>query len=104
MKDQKSQYQELLRTYFKQQEEAEFIKEWTFQPKINQSSQCRMYFYQSSEDATGLKHKADVIKRNELWKESKNKKLESLKREQEMQINEQCTFTPKMNSGKYVIM
>jgi hypothetical protein len=50
-----------------------------------------------------MKHKADVIKRNQLWKESKEKKLECLKKEKEMQMNEQCPFTPKMNSGKAIM-
>ena len=97
-KDERSQYHELLRAYFKQQEDEEIAKQCTFKPKINPSSQCRMYFYESSEE-DGTKHKANVIKRNELWKKSKEDKIGALKQEQELQIQEEWTFAPNVNSN-----
>lgn len=59
----------MLRQYFKQQEEEKIAKECTFKPKINLKSQCRFYFYESTTDSSHIKQKADVIKRNELWKQ-----------------------------------
>lgn len=96
LKDRKTQYHELLRAYFHQQQEEEILTQCTFQPKINPSSQCRFYFNESGQDSQYVKKKADVIKRNELWKECKEKKLKALKKEQEMQFKDQCTFTPHM--------
>lgn len=73
----------MLRAYFKQQEEDKITQECTFKPKINAKSQCRFYFYESTTDTSNIKQKADVIKRNELWKQCKEKKLEQLKRERD---------------------
>lgn len=100
MKDRRSQYHEMLRSYFKQQEDEQFEKDCTFQPKINSISQSRFYYYEVSCDDGNIKQKANVVKRNELWRECKEKKLDSLKREQEIKINDVCTFTPKMNRSK----
>lgn len=97
MKDRKSQYHEMLRSYFKQQEDEKFTKDCTFQPKINSISQSRFYYYEVSGEDGSIKQKANVIKRNELWKEWKERKLIDLQKEQESKITNMCTFTPKMN-------
>ena len=100
MKDRKSQYHEMLRSYFQQQEDEQFEKDCTFQPKINSISQSRFYYYEVSGEDGSIKQKANVVKRNELWKECKDKKLDDLKKEQETRINDIWTFTPKMNRSR----
>jgi hypothetical protein len=62
-----------------------------------------MYFYKSSNEGGSTKNVADVVKRNELWGESKQKKIEMLKKEQDDEMKENCTFTPKMatDQGHY---
>lgn len=97
MRDRKSQYHELLRAYFDHQKEEEFSQNCTFQPKINQSSQCRFYFYQSG-SAPDERVKANVVKRNELWKECKEKKLEVLKKERQVEVEQECTFKPSLGN------
>ena len=61
-------------------------KECTFRPKINSRSQCQFYFYESGDNTAQIKQKANVIKRNEMWKQSKEKKIEQLKREREGEV------------------
>lgn len=75
-------------------------EECTFKPKINESSQWRFYFYESAEWLDQSKLPADVIKRNELWNKSKLKKLDQLKREQEMQVKKTWPFTPRKNQSR----
>lgn len=89
-----------MREYFKKQEDDKIHQECTFNPKINESSQWRFYFYQSSAEEGSVKNRADVVKRNELWKESKQKKLELLKKEQEEQIKENWPFTPRTTNDQ----
>ena len=100
MRNKRNEYHELLREEQKVKQEQKLQKEWTFKPKINSTSECRFYFYQSASSEGTIYNKADVIKRNELWTQSKQKRLEILKKEQDSQIKEDCTFAPKTSYGK----
>lgn len=95
----KDEYNRAVRQEHFMKKEEELRRQCTFQPKINPATQISHYTYQvSTEDGT-VELEADVIKRNQFWAQTKQKRLEKMKREKENQIKEECTFTPKTSNG-----
>lgn len=83
-------------------QEEKILKEWTFKPKINPSTRVSLYTYQVSTEEGTVELEADVIKRNQFWEKTRQKRIDQMKKEKESQIKEECTFTPKVSRGKQV--
>ncbi|CAI2383365.1 unnamed protein product [Moneuplotes crassus] len=100
MRKKKEEYRRVLMEEHMLKQEEKILKECTFKPKINPSTRVSLYTYQVSTEEGTVELEADVIKRNQFWEKTRQKRINQMKKEKENQIKEECTFTPKVSREK----